>query len=203
LPKHKIIMKKTIHIILFFLSTQVTLAQSQGKYSVGIGLNNGIGTYGGFRPNMEINFGRFYGKNLEIGLKMGGFVKKTDLQTFIVNNQSYDEFIEKSFQANIYGRYYISNYRLRPFVLGEIGFETSSSIYYAHVSSSGIRGMGNSSTNMTTRLGAGFSYALTKKRNLFIDASLAKNVLPNLTNNGNPNSGGQVNTSLRYIFGKK
>jgi hypothetical protein len=198
-------MKKTIHIFLFLLSIQLVWSQNQGKFSVGIGLNTNIGTIAGFRALPQLSVSRFYAKNLEVGLKIGGNYNKVKYNgNIIINNQNYDEFTEKSFQAATFGRYYISDYRLRPFVLFEIGIETNSSEYFKQVSQKAARGFGNSNTALITNIGGGFSYALTKKRNLFLDASLSKGLSNTQTFTSSRPNLGTFELRMRGVFdGKK
>lgn len=197
-------MKKTIHIILFLLSIQLVWSQNQGKFSVGIGLNTNIGTTAGFRALPQLSISRFYAKNLEVGLKMGGNYNKVKYNgNIIINNQTYDEFTEKSFQAATFGRYYISEYRLRPFVLFEIGVETNSSEYFKLLSNSEARRTGNRNTALITNIGGGFSYALTKKRNLFLDASLSKGLSNTQTFTSSRPNLGTFELRMRGVFGGK
>lgn len=197
-------MKKTIHIILFLFSIQLVWSQNQGKFSVGIGLNTNIGTTAGFRALPQLSISRFYAKNLEVGLKMGGNYNKVKYNgNIIINNQTYDEFTEKSFQAATFGRYYISEYRLRPFVLFEIGVETNSSEYFKLLSNSEARRTGNRNTALITNIGGGFSYALTKKRNLFLDASLSKGLSNTQTFTSSRPNLGTFELRMRGVFGGK
>lgn len=196
-------MKKAIHILLFIALPIITNGQNQGKISIGVGTSTQIGSASGFMNNPKISFGRFYGKNLEIGFKIGGNYKKIKYTSDInINNSSFDEFTRKSFQGAIYGRYYISNYRLRPFVLAEISLESNSYMFYKKVSNSQLSGNGNSSTAMYSKLGAGFSYSITKRKNLFLDASFSKNISNTEINNPFQSNSNTVNLDLRYIFGK-
>ncbi|MCP9766562.1 hypothetical protein EGI22_01495 [Lacihabitans sp. LS3-19] len=198
-------MKKAIHILLFIALPIFTNGQNQGKISIGVGTSTQIGSASGFMNNPKISFGRFYGKNMEMGLKIGGNYKKVKYTSDItINSSSFDEFTRKSFQGAIYGRYYISNYRLRPFVLAELSLESNSYMLYKKVSNSQLSGTGNSTTALYSKLGAGFSYSITKRRNLFLDASFSKSISNSEFNNpfqSNSNSN-TVNLDFRYIFGK-
>lgn len=195
-------MKKSIHIILFFLYTHMAWSQNQGKFTLGIGINTNIGTTVGFRTLPQVSISRFYAKNLEVGLKMGGYYNKVKYNgSIIINNQTYDEFTEKSIQATTFGRYYISDYRLRPFALFEIGIETNSSEYFKQVSQTAVRGTGNRNTALITNIGGGFSYAFTKKRNLFLDASLSKGLSNNQTYTSVRPNLGTFELRMRYVFG--
>ena len=197
-------MKKTIHIILFLLSIQLVWSQNQGKFSVGIGLNTNIGPTVAFRTLPQLSISRFYAKNLEVGLKVGGNYNKNKYNgNIIINNHTYDEFTEKSFQAATYGRYYVSDYRLRPFVLFEIGIETNSSEYFKQVSQTAARGFGNSNTALITNIGGGFSYALTKKRNLLLEASLSKGLSNTQTFTSSRPNLGTFELRMRCVFGGK
>lgn len=197
-------MKKTIHIILFSLSIQMAWSQNKEKFTVGIGLNSNIGTTVGFRTLPQLSISRFYSKNLEVGLKMGGYYNKNKYNgNIIINNQTYDEFTERSFQATTFGRYYISDYRLRPFVLFEIGIETNSSKYFKQVSQTAARGTGNQNTALLTNIGGGYSYSLTKKRNLFLDASLSKGISNTQTYTCIRPNLGTFELRMRCVFGGK
>ncbi|MBP6619878.1 MAG: outer membrane beta-barrel protein [Leadbetterella sp.] len=197
-------MIKTIHILLFILVQQIAFGQTKGKFSVGIGINSNIESGLRFQTLPQLNIGRFYTKNIDIGLKIGGKYKKTKYQNDItINNQTYNEFTQKDFQAVIYGRYYISDYRLRPFVLGEIGIESNSGEYFKQVSKTAARGTGSRNTAMLTNIGGGFSYAFTKKKNLFLDASLYKGISNTQTYTSSRPNLGIFELRTRYIFGKE
>jgi hypothetical protein len=197
-------MIKTIHILLFILVQQIAFGQTKGKFSVGIGINSNIESGLRFQTLPQLNIGRFYTKNIDIGLKIGGKYKKTKYQNDItINNQTYNEFTQKDFQAVIYGRYYISDYRLRPFVLGEIGIESNSEMYFKEVSKTSARGTGSRNTAMLTNIGGGFSYAFTKKRNILIDASLSKGVSNTQTYTPSRPILGIFELRMRYVFGKE
>jgi hypothetical protein len=197
-------MKNTIHILLFILVQQIAFCQTKGKFSAGISINSNIESGLRFQTLPQLNIGRFYTKNLDIGLKIGGKYKKTTFPTdVIINNRTYNEFIQKDFQAVIYGRYYISDYRLRPFALGEIGIESSSGMYFKEVSKTEARGTGTKNTVMLTNIGGGFSYAFTKKRNLFLDASLYKGISKTQTYTSSRPNLGVFELRMRYVFGKE
>jgi hypothetical protein len=197
-------MKKKIHILLFILIQQIAFGQTNGKFSIGIGINSNIESGLRFQTLPQLNLGRFYTKNLDIGLKIGGNYKKTKLKNdIIINNVAYDEFTQKFIQATIYGRYYISDYRLRPFVLGEIGIESNSGMYSKQVSMTAARGTGNKNTAMLTNIGGGFSYAFTKKRNLFLDASLSKGILNAQTYTSSRPNLGVFELRMKFFFGLK
>lgn len=195
-------MKRTIHLLLILIGSQMAFGQNQGKVSIGIAINSNIGTTMRFRTLPQLSISRFYSKNFEVGLKIGGNYKKDIYEKdILINNLTYNEFTQKSFQAATYGRYYISDYRLRPFLLSEIGIETNSGEYFKQISKTEARGMGNRNTALLTNIGGGFSYAFTKKRNILLDASLSKGISNVQTYTSSRPNLGTFEIRMRYVFG--
>ena len=64
-------------------------------------------------------------------------------------------------------------------------------------------GTGISETYMSSSIGVGFSYAITKKRNLFLDGSFNTSLKNNTVGYTFTPSQNSTNLNLRYIFGKQ
>lgn len=196
-------MKKLIHILLILGIHQVTFGQSLGKFSLGVGTGFNVGSYTGFGVTPNISFSRFYAKNLEVGLKVGGNYNTKSFYMMQNNLPSGSTSEKKFFNAAILGRYYISNYRLRPFVSAEIGLSSYSIMSYYNTTPTSKTGTGISEAYMSSSLGVGFSYAITKKRNLFLDGSFNTSLKNNTDGYTFTPSQNSANFNLRYIFGKQ
>jgi hypothetical protein len=87
-------MKNTILILLFILVQQIVFGRTKGTFSAGLSMNSNIESGLRFQTLPQLNIGRFYTKNLEIGLKMGGNYKKSKFNTdILIDNKTYNEFI--------------------------------------------------------------------------------------------------------------
>lgn len=117
-------MKKLIHILLILGIYQITFGQSLGQISVGVGIGFNVGSYTSFSVTPNVSFSRFYAKNLEVGLKVGGNYNTKSYYMTANNLPTTSTSEKKFFNAVILGRYYISNYRLRPFVSAEVGLSS-------------------------------------------------------------------------------